>query len=91
MSNRWATVLSTLLTLLSTAAITIGLYVGLRLEPLYQKINRMENEYAQHEASSRSIVNDYIAFKAQTIEILRQQNAELADIKTETRRIRRSN
>ena len=62
-------------------------YVGLRLEPLYQRMEKLERWQGQYEELSRATINDYIAFKAQTIEILRQQNAELLDVHQEIRKL----
>lgn len=63
-------------------------YVGLRLEPLYNRMQRVEQAQIEYEKMARGTIEDYIAFKAQTIEIMRQQNEALSEIKDETRRLR---
>jgi hypothetical protein len=75
----WLMLLSLIATMLST-------YVGLRLEPLYQQVQRIEVSLDHHEEMTQGYANDYIAFKAQTIEILRQQNLALERVEAIARR-----
>lgn len=77
------------LALLSLIATSLSAYVGLRLEPLHNRMVKLETEVQERNAASQGYLNDYIAFKAQTIEILRQQNETIREVREDTRRLRR--
>lgn len=77
------------LALLSLIATVLSAYVGLRLEPVYGRIAVLERQHEERDQEARGYLNDYVAFKAQTIEILRQQNETIKEVREETRRMRR--
>lgn len=77
------------LALLSLIATGLSAYVGLRIEPIHARILSIEHEINEHETTSRAYVNDYIAFKAQTMEIMRQQNETIREVREDTRRMRK--
>ena len=77
------------LSILSLCGVALSAYVGLRLEPLYIRVATVEKDHHEHAAYARALTDDYISFKAQTIEILRAQNEKLDEVRRETIRANR--